>query len=116
MEEGREGWRGERERERGGERREEGREREEGSLLMLSVSREPLLFIILKDWSANRSITLSRVLPAMAIVLDCVCVCVCVCVGGGGGGGGGVQVSYSKLHRSCNWMFTYLRVATNTAN
>ena len=34
---------------------------------MLSVSRKPLLFIILKDWSANRSITLSRELPAMVL-------------------------------------------------
>ena len=42
---------------------------------MLSVSREPLLFIVLKNWSANRSITLSRELPAMVMVLDYVCVC-----------------------------------------
>ena len=41
---------------------------------MLSVSREPVLFIALKNWSANRSITLSRELPAMVMVLDCVCV------------------------------------------
>ena len=62
---------------------------------MLSEYREPVLFIILKNRSANRSITLSRELPAMVMVLDCVCVCVW---GGGGGGGEGEwrkQLSYT---------------------
>ena len=65
----------------GGERDGGGRgwERGRGSLLMLSESRKPLLFIVVKDWSANLSITLSRELPTMVLGW-CVCVCVCVCV------------------------------------